>query len=104
MFKKIFESKEYLKSKLDESELRNSLLIDKLAIALTEIDDLQKETYRLKEEAKCYREQLKNENITPKSVAPNFGKKYLEYITLKNSRINDEKVELFRQMIIEAGY
>lgn len=102
--KKIFESKEYLKSKLDKSELRCRCLIDKLAIAMADIDELQEDVYRLEETVKCYREQLENENITPKSVVPDFGEKYLNYILLRKSREDFEKIEMFRQKITELEY
>lgn len=104
MFEKIFESKEYLKSRLDESELRNRLLIDNLAIAMAEIDELQEDVYRLEETVKCYREQLESENITPKSVTPDFGEKYLRTIALRCNRIDYKKVELFRESIRELEY
>lgn len=102
--RKIFESNLYLKKKLDESEYRNRLLIDQLAIAMADIDELQEDVYRLEETVKCYREQLENENITPKSVVPDFGEKYLNYILLRKSREDFEKIEMFRQKITELEY
>lgn len=102
--KKIFESKEYLKHKLDKSELRCRCLIDELAITMAYIDELQEDVYRLEETTKCYREQLENENITPKSVVPDFGEKYLNYILRRNSREDFEKIEMFRRKITEREY
>ena len=102
--KKIFESKEYLKYKLNESAIRCKCLITKLAIAMADIDELQEDVYRLEETVKCYREQLENENITPKSVVPDFGEKYLNYILYRKSRENFEKIEMFRQKITELEY
>lgn len=102
--RKIFESNLYLKKKLDESEYRNRLLIDQLAIAMADIDELQEDVYRLEETVKCYQEQLKNENITPKSSTPDFGKKYLDYIWRRKNRADSSKIEMFRKKIEELEY
>lgn len=102
--KKMFESKEYLKHKLNESECRCRSLIDKLAIAMATIYELQEDTYRLEETTKSYREQLENNKIVPNTVTPDFGEKYLSYIRYKNNRLDSEKIELFRKQIIELEY
>ena len=102
--RKIFESNEYLKLKLNESEARNRRLIDNLAIAMADVDILTEDVYRLEETIKCYREQLENENITPKSVTPDFGEKYLNYILRRRNRTDSKKIEMFRQQIAELEY
>ena len=102
--KKMFESKEYLKYKLNESESRCQGLIDKLAIAMATIDELQEDTYRLEETTKSYREQLENNKIVPNTVTPDFGEKHLSYIHYKNNRLDSSKIELFKKRIIEFEY
>lgn len=102
--RKIFESKEYLKLKLYESERRNRSLIEKLSSAMAENDELLEDVYRLKETVESYRKQLEDEKIIPNSVTPDFGEGYLRFITFRTIRIDDHKKEMFRKMIEEIEY